>query len=342
MIAALRPGRGLLLHDGPIDTPAGQAVVEAIPQIIDEAQARGYCFGTVDETGRVVAGRYIDSGVPIPQIVNPVPYIPLAYAGTPPAPWFVVPQPLRIAAAHAPAVFLRGGNGTLTLTVSNPTADTPTDDNPTVVTHAIPAGLTATSASGDGWACSGTTTVTCTRSTVLAPGASLPPITIAVAVAETAPAMITTAPRVTGRGGNVWVHATSDSISTATPVPGEVGGTVPATLSLALGAPASFGAFVPGVAREYTATQTATLTSTAGDATLTVADPSPVATGRLVNGAFALASPLTPLGVVRTYGGPVSNDPVSITFRQAIAATEPLRTGNYTKTLTFTLSTTSP
>jgi hypothetical protein len=84
------------------------------------------------------------------------------------------------------------------------------------------------------------------------------------------------------------------------------------------------------------------VTSTAGDATLVVADPSPVATGRLVNGAFALASPLTPLGVVRTYGGPVSNDPVSITFRQAIAETEPLRTGNYTKTLTFTLSTTSP
>ena len=33
-----------------------------------------------------------------------------------------------------------------------------------------------------------------------------------------------------------------------------VGGTVPATLSLTLGAPASFGAFTPGVAREYTAT----------------------------------------------------------------------------------------
>ena len=45
---------------------------------------------------------------------------------------------------------------------------------------------------------------------------------------------------------------------------------------------------------------------------------------------------------MRTYGGPVSNDPVSITFTQAIAATEPLRTGTYAKTLMFTLSTTSP
>ena len=342
MVAALRPGRGLVLHDGPIDTPAGQATVDAIGMIVDEAQARGYCFGTLDETGRVVAGRYVDTGAPIPQIANPVPYIPPAYAGTPPSPYFVVPQPLRIAAAHAPAVLLRGGTGTLTLTVSNPTTDTPTDDNPTVVTHPVPAGLTVTSAVGDGWACTGTTTVTCTRGTVLAPGASLPPITLAVAVAPTAPAVITTAPRVTGRGGNVWVHATSDTISTATPVPGEVGGTVPATLSLTLGAAASFGAFAPGVAREYTATQTATVTSTAGDATLAISDPSPDRPGHLVNGAFALASPLTPLGVVRTYGAPVSNDPVSITFRQAIAATEALRTGTYAKTLVFTLSTTSP
>ena len=36
-------------------------------------------------------------------------------------------------------------------------------------------------------------------------------------------------------------------------VPGGVGGTVPPTLSLTLGAPASFGAFTPGVARDYTA-----------------------------------------------------------------------------------------
>jgi hypothetical protein len=33
---------------------------------------------------------------------------------------------------------------------------------------------------------------------------------------------------------------------------------------------------------------------------------------------------------------------VTIAFKQHIGATEPLRTGSYTKTLTFTLSTTSP
>ena len=38
----------------------------------------------------------------------------------------------------------------------------------------------------------------------------------------------------------------------------------------------------------------------------------------------------------------MSNDPVTITFKQPIGATEPLRTGAYSQTLTFTLSTTNP
>jgi hypothetical protein len=38
----------------------------------------------------------------------------------------------------------------------------------------------------------------------------------------------------------------------------------------------------------------------------------------------------------------VSNASVAITFRQHIGANDALRTGSYSKTLTFTLSTTSP
>ena len=67
-----------------------------------------------------------------------------------------------------------------------------------------------------------------------------------------------------------------------------VGGTVPATLSLTLGAPATFGAFTPGVAREYTASTTANVISTALDATLTV----DASRARLMNGTFALAQPV--------------------------------------------------
>ena len=71
-----------------------------------------------------------------------------------------------------------------------------------------------------------------------------------------------------------------------------VGGTVPATLSLTLGTPAQFGAFTPGVGASYDASTTANVISTAGDATLSVADPSSNATGRLVNGTFSLAAPV--------------------------------------------------
>ena len=54
-----------------------------------------------------------------------------------------------------------------------------------------------------------------------------------------------------------------------------------ATLALTLGAPPSFGAFTPGVPKTYTAQTTATITSTAGDATLSVSDPDTVAPMRL-------------------------------------------------------------
>jgi hypothetical protein len=127
-----------------------------------------------------------------------------------------------------------------------------------------------------------------------------------------------------------------------TDTPGGVGGTVGATLALTLGAPASFGNFTPGIAKTYTASTTATVISTAGDATLSVADPSPTNTGKLVNGAFTLASPLGGLGTVKTWTAPTSNEAVPVTFTQAIGANEALRTGSYSKTLTFTLSTTTP
>ena len=131
---------------------------------------------------------------------------------------------------------------------------------------------------------------------------------------------------------------------------------MPATLSLTLGAPAQFGAFTPGIAKDYFATTTANVISTAGDAALSVADPSSVATGHLVNGTFALAQALqtgvggtyAPVGgsanptTVKTWGGPTSNEAVTIGFKQSIGQNEPLRTGTYSKTLTFTLSTTNP
>ena len=131
-------------------------------------------------------------------------------------------------------------------------------------------------------------------------------------------------------------------VALAAPVPVssqllDVGASVPAQLSLSLGAPASFGAFAPGVEHEYTAQTTANVISTAGDAALSVSDP-----GHLMNGVFSLPQPLRVEIAPAAWTAPVSNAAVAITFRQAIAATDPLRTGSYSRTLTFTLSTTSP
>ena len=112
---------------------------------------------------------------------------------------------------------------------------------------------------------------------------------------------------------------------------------MPATLSLTLGAPASFGAFTPGIAKDYAASTTANVISTAGDAALSVSDP-----GHLANGSFTLPSPLVVEFSKATWTAPVSNDPVTIAFKQHVSATDALRTGSYSKTLTFTLSTTTP
>ena len=118
---------------------------------------------------------------------------------------------------------------------------------------------------------------------------------------------------------------------------GEVGGTVPATLGLTVGGPATFEPFVAGVAKTYEASSTATVISTAGDAALSVSEP-----GHLTNGTFSLAQPLQVTFSKSAWTEPVSNDVVTIDFKQPIGASDPLRTGVYSKTLTFTLSTTNP
>src|SRR3954469_811185 len=140
-------------------------------------------------------------------------------------------------------------------------------------------------------------------------------------------------------------------------IPSDVGGSVPATLSLTVGPAAQFGPFTPGVGKDYIATTSANVISTAGDATLSVGDPSSTAPGHLVNGTFSLPQALqaqantgafAPVGgssaptTLWTWSAPTSNEPVAIGFKQVIGANDALRTGSYSKALTFTLSTTKP
>jgi uncharacterized repeat protein (TIGR01451 family) len=214
ILEQLRPGVIIALHDGPADTTAGAATVEAVGLIVDAARERGYCFGVLGPSGHVVADRYVSSGEPIPRLINPVPYHQLEF-GTEdqlPDPWVFTESPLAISATHSPSTFARGQVGnTLTLTVTNQ-SDAPTDGETVTVTDPIPAGLTATAAAGSGWSCTGSGTRRCSRTDVLAPHASYPPITVTVDVGAGAPATITNAPTVAGHGGT-WVDATSDPIS---------------------------------------------------------------------------------------------------------------------------------
>jgi hypothetical protein len=142
------------------------------------------------------------------------------------------------------------------------------------------------------------------------------------------------------------------------------GGSVDTILELAVGnGPVNFGAFQPGVAREYLATVAPRITSTAGNTALTVHDPATTGVGRLVNGTSTLQQPVQIYSTggngstagaggavggasaptaVATWAGPIANGAVNLQFRQLISATENLRSGSYNKTLTFTLSTTAP
>ena len=113
---------------------------------------------------------------------------------------------------------------------------------------------------------------------------------------------------------------------------------------------------MPGPTQTYDASMTLNAISTAGAATVSVSDPSTFAPGHLANGNLALPSPLqakasspggtggdfVPFGndpvSLLGYAGPVSNDPVTVTFRQPIGAGDGLRTGTYSKTVTFTLT----
>jgi hypothetical protein len=167
-----------------------------------------------------------------------------------------------------------------------------------------------------------------------------------LSVAYTAPGA--TGPLTATLAGNGHIFQTSQ--------PSTPSGSVPATLALSFTAtPATFAPFIPGVAKDYAASLGLTVISTAGDAALSISDPGAQAPGHLINGTFSLPQALqaaagsaafaavsaTPLTLL-TYSAPVSNSPVTLNFKQSIGAADALRTGTYSKTVVFTLSTTTP
>jgi hypothetical protein len=203
-------------------------------------------------------------------------------------------------------------------------------------------GDTVTVANGATVLCTATVaadgTWSCAPSTAL-PGGSSPTLT-ATQADRTGNASAASAP--------VTITVPLGSTSTT----GTVGGVATQTLALTLGGPATFTAFTPGVGQDYFASTTATVTSSAANAALAVQDASSSSPGHLVNGGYALPQALQvqneagayqalPAGL-KSWSGPTAGESVPINLKQPIAAGDALRTGTYSKTLTFTLSTTQP
>jgi uncharacterized repeat protein (TIGR01451 family) len=96
--------------------------------------------------------------------------------------------------------FTRGSTATYTIPVENLSPYGPSSGTVTM-NDTLPLGLTPTSASGTGWACSiASQTVSCTDSTVLAANSFYPSITITANVAQTAPSTETNTALISGGG----------------------------------------------------------------------------------------------------------------------------------------------
>jgi hypothetical protein len=165
--------------------------------------------------------------------------------------------------------------------------------------------------------------------------------------------------RAVDRGGNAEaIKSVTFWINRPTQVTGKVSSVVPSTLALSVN-PLVLPAFIPGVTQTYTGTTTATVTSSWPNAALGVFDPDTSNTnnGRLIHqngtsitardmevmnstGAFQSiqATPRT----VATWATQVASASTTITMRQAIQNNDVLVSGEYAKTLTFSLSTTTP
>jgi uncharacterized repeat protein (TIGR01451 family) len=167
---------------------------------------------------------------------------PLVGSSPPPTPTPVLSPDFALSKTHAGEA-VRGGTLTYTLIARN--AGDATSTGAVTVSDTLPAALTTTALpSGTGWACTQSgQTISCTRSDPLAAGASYPPITISVRVAQDAPATLSNAASVDGAGdGNPANDTASDLLSvgaradlqmskTATPPNAVVGDTVTFTLT---------------------------------------------------------------------------------------------------------------
>jgi len=166
---------------------------------------------------------------------------------------------LGITKSHTGNFFQGEQGATYTVTVSNAAGAGATSGTVTVTENA-PAGLTVTNMSGTGWSCTVPTSNTCTRSDVLAAGASYPAITVTVNVSANATGSLTNSVTVSGGGS---ANATATNPTTITPPP---------ALSITK---THTGNFVSGLTGTYTVTVSNAAGAGATVGTVTVTDNAP-------------------------------------------------------------------
>jgi uncharacterized repeat protein (TIGR01451 family) len=123
------------------------------------------------------------------------------------------PPDLTITKVAQGGPFQQGGTITYLLTVTNNGSGN--SSGTITVTDIIPTGLTVTNATGPNWTCSGTSTISCSNATPIAPSTSSV-ITLSANIASNAPTSITNTVNVSGGGdSNTGNNAGSSVINVA-------------------------------------------------------------------------------------------------------------------------------
>jgi len=123
---------------------------------------------------------------------------------------------LTVSTMHSGSFFQGQAGATYSIAVTNSGGGN--TSGTVTVTDALPQGLTATAIAGTNWSCT-LSTLTCSRSDVLAAGASYPAITLTVNVASNAQATVTNTATVTGGGETNTGNDTASDVTTITPPP---------------------------------------------------------------------------------------------------------------------------
>ena len=131
----------------------------------------------------------------------------------------ITPPNLSLTLTDNGASFITGATGTYRVSVSNAANAGPTTEQ-VGVGVTLPANLTLNNFSGAGWSCRGFTAVNCENAATIAPGASLPLLTLTVNVGVDTPASVTTAAELESDDGFVSASDTT----TILPEPAGVGG----------------------------------------------------------------------------------------------------------------------